>query len=206
MAYRGASRISKFEYGRAVAAALAYLVIAQGDAAGLVVHDEDLREYVAPRGGQGHLRSLFAALSRQSPRGTTASTRAIRRACDLLSQRGVIVLISDLYDDEDALDAELRRAARIGHDVALFHVLTPEELTLPANHPVLFEDMETGRTVLAGSAASPAYATAIRAFLDRWRERCAAGGIDYGQARIDAPLERLLRAYLLERMRRPQSR
>ena len=103
------------------------------------------------------------------------------------------------------MDAELRRAARIGHDVAVFQVLTPDEYVLPWTGPTLFEDVETGETVLAGPAVSETYASGLRAFLDRWRDRCAGYGIDYCRVRTDAALDQTLRTYLLRRMRGPRS-
>ena len=204
MAFRARIGASKLDYARLIAAGLAHLVVSQGDAAGLIVHDDEIRTYIGARGGRAHLRALLAGLASVAPHGTTASARALRRSVDLLRTRGVVILISDLYDDEDGVDAELRRAARIGHDVAVFHVLTPDELELPRGGPTQFEDAETGETVLAGSTAAREYASRIAAFLQRWRDRCASYGIDYCVVRTDAPLDGALRAYLLGRLSRPR--
>ena len=204
MDYRVGAGASKFEYGRAIAAGLAHLVVHQGDAAGLIVHDDQIRTFIGPRGGRGHLRALLAALARTSPGGGTASAAALRRGIDLLKTRGVIAVISDLYDDEAALDAELRRAARIGHDVVVFHVLTRDEYALPLRGPTIFEDAETGLRVLAGASAGAGYAERFAVFLEGWRIRCAAYGVDYCRVRTDAALDETLRTYLLQRMRRPR--
>ena len=201
MGFRGVSGVAKLDYARMIAAGFSHLVVGQGDAVGLVVHDQRIRHYVGARGGRTHLRSILTTLSGVTATGATASAAALRRAVDLLRTRGVLVFISDLYDDEDAADSELKRAARIGHDVIVFQVLTPDEVLLTVRGATEFEDMETGRTVLAGEGSAAAYNSRIAEFLRRWRERCAAYGIDYVLARTDAPLDATLRSYLLQRRR-----
>lgn len=205
MAYRGQQGASKLEFARLIAAGFAHLLVRQGDAAGLIVHDDDIRSYVGARGGRTHLRTLLAALSHVDARGCMVSARALRRAVDLLRTRGVLVVVSDLYDDEDGVDAELRRATRMGHDVIVFQVLTPDEIDPPARGATEFEDIETGRTILAGASTGREYAHRMSAFLQRWRDRCAAYGIDYCLARTDVPLDRTIRGYLLRRARAPRA-
>ena len=204
MGFRGRGPVSKLEYARLIAAGFAHLVIGQGDAAGLAVYDAAIRVAIAPRGGRSHLRSLLVALSAVKPGGTTGTAAALRRTVDLLRTRGVLVFVSDLYDDEEAVDAELKRAARIGHDVIVFHVLTPDEVTLDLHGATELEDMESGRTAFAGAESVVAYNARLAQFLQRWRDRCAAYGIDYSQVRTDMPLDTTLRAYLLQRGRRPK--
>ena len=92
------------------------------------------------------------------------------------------------------------RAAHIGHEVVVFHVLSRDEVELPFRDDVELEDPETGRLVLSnGAAAARAYRAAISAFLERWRTRCATYGIDYVRVFTDAPLEAALRGYLRRR-------
>ena len=128
----GARRgVAKLDYARVAAAALAYLIAGQGDAVGLAIYDETVRQYVPSRIGQSHLRAVLAALANSGRRGRPRVPARLRRSVDLFSRRGVLILISDLYDDEEAVEAELRRAVRMGHEVALFHVLTRDELEFP---------------------------------------------------------------------------
>jgi uncharacterized protein (DUF58 family) len=204
MGFRGRTGVSKLEYAKLIAAGFAHLLVTQGDAAGLIVHDDDIRSYVGARGGRSHLRALLVALSRVESMGPTAGAFALKRAIDLLRTRGVLLVLSDFYDDEDGLEAELRRAARIGHDVVVFHVLTPDEMQLRVSAASEFEDVETGQRVLAGPSAEREYSKQMAAFLLRWRERCAAYGIDYLQVVTDQPLDAALRGYLLQRGRAPR--
>ncbi|CAN5692535.1 DUF58 domain-containing protein [soil metagenome] len=196
--------VSKLEYARLVAAGFAHLLVTQGDAVGLMVHDEEIRSYLGARGGRTHLRALLAALSNVQAQGRTGGTLALRRSIDLLRTRGVLLVLSDLYDDEDGVDAELRRAARIGHEVIVFPVLTPDEVHPRIRGATEFEDAETGLRVIAGAAALVQHQRQMAAFIERWRDRCATYGIDYCGARTDAPLDATLRGYLLQRGRAPR--
>jgi uncharacterized protein (DUF58 family) len=200
MGFAGANGITKFTYARLLAAALSHLMAGQGDGIGLVVYDDTLRQFIPSRTGRSHLRSLLVALSKVEPAGRTAPAAALRRGAELLKRRGLILLFSDLYDDEEALERELRRAVRMGHEVAVFHVLTAEEMTLGLAGEVEVEDLESGQTVLTrASVASGPYQERFSAFLARWRTRCTSHGIDYTRALTDAPLDEALRGFLLRR-------
>jgi uncharacterized protein (DUF58 family) len=199
MAFAGRGRVTKFEYGRLIAAALAHLLSGQGDGVGLVAYADRVREFVPSRAGQSHLRGLLVRLSKLEPSGGTAAAAAVRRAIDLLRQRGLLLIVSDLYDEDDAIERELRRAARIGHELAVFHVLTRDEIEFPVTTDVELVDLETGRRTLAGAAARERYRQEFSAFLERWRTRCDAGGIDYTRVVTDMPLDTALRGYLLRR-------
>jgi len=200
MDYAGAAGVTKFQYARLLAASLAHLVSRQGDAVGLVTYADTLRHYLPSRGGQAHLRSLLLTLRRTDPSGQTDGAAALARTIDLLKRRGLLIVISDLYDERDAVERALRRAAHIGHEVVVFHVLSRDEVELPFRDDVELEDPETGRLILSnGAAAGRAYREAISAFLERWRTRCATYGIDYVRIFTDTPLDAGLRAYLRRR-------
>jgi uncharacterized protein (DUF58 family) len=200
MGYAGANGVSKFQYARLLAAAVAHLVSRQGDAIGLVTFGAELRQFMPSRGGQAHLRALLLALGREAPSGRTAAAGALARTIDLLKRRGLLVVASDLYDEDENVERALKRAAHIGHEVVVFHVLTREELELPYRGDVEIEDPETGQRVLTnGRAAARDYRAAFAGFLDRWRTRCATYGIDYVRVFTDVPLDAALRGYLRRR-------
>jgi uncharacterized protein (DUF58 family) len=199
MGYSGSRSIAKLDYARLLAAALAHLISTQGDAPGLVVYDEGLRTYIPSRSGQAHLRALLIALSKMEARGATSTSAALKRAVDLLKRRGLLLVISDLYDEDAGIEEELRRAARIGHEVAVFHVLTRDEIDFPFRGDVRIEDLESGQHILSGPSSAPDYRRAFSEFLDRWRTRCTSNGIDYTLVTTDSPLDAALRGYLLRR-------
>jgi uncharacterized protein (DUF58 family) len=201
MDYSGGAGVTKFEYARLLAASFAHLVSRQGDAVGLVTFADALKSYQPSRGGQAHLRSLLVTLSRTKADGRTDGAAALVRTLDLLKRRGLLILVSDLYDEREAVEQALMRVSHIGHEVVVFHVLTRAEVDLPFRDEVQLEDPETGRLVLTnGAAARRPYREAISAFLERWRSRCATYGIDYVRVFTDTPLDAALRAYLRRRV------
>src|ERR1700752_346411 len=167
MAFRGQSGPAKLDYGRAAAAALAYLIAGQGDAVGLAIYDETVPQYAPSRSGQSHLRTVLSSLSNARTSGQTSGARALRRSVDLLKRRGLLILISDLYDDEETVEAELRRAVRMGHEVALFHVRSRDEIEFPFSGEVELEDLESGRRILTGAASAASYRHAFAEVLER---------------------------------------
>jgi uncharacterized protein (DUF58 family) len=190
---------TKLAVASMAAAALAYLLVRQGDAVGLQTLAAP-PVWLPPRSGRAHLRAVLAALARIDASGAARPHEAVRRAVDSLRRRGLLVVLSDFYDDEDATLAELRRARAMGHDVSIFQVVTRTELEFPFREDARFTDAESGATVEAsGAAIRSAYRDAFAAFLERWRARTRGEGIDYTLLVTDAPLDEAIRGFLLRR-------
>jgi uncharacterized protein (DUF58 family) len=194
------SGVTKFRYALILAAALAHLLVGQGDAVGLITAGSDRLAYVPPRSGRAHLRGLIAALDRLQPGGHWDTTRVVTLAAERLRRPGVLIVLSDFYDDEDRTLTALRRAARAGHDVAMLQLTSDDERTLPYSGQLEFTDAESGaRRVVDVPAAAARYAAAVAAFHERCRSTARRDGIDYALiSTADAP-ERALREYLLRR-------
>jgi uncharacterized protein (DUF58 family) len=187
----------KFRYAVVAAAALAYLISAQGDAVGLVWAGG---RFIPARTGRQHLRGLLSALGALEPRGPWPAEETIRRAAERMTRRGLLLVFSDFYDDEDRALAELRRAARMGHEVVLFQILSRDELEFPYKNDLEFTDLETGRSVAVNAAAARReYKDEVAAFLERWRSRAGAEGFQYSLIVTDTAPDRALRAFLLAR-------
>jgi len=187
---------SKFRYAVIAAAALAHLIAGQGDAVGL----QGGERFIAPRAGRHHLRTVLAALSGLGAQGAWAGAGDVRRAAERLKRRGLLVVLSDFYDDEDRTLAELRRAHRMGHEVVLFQILTRDEIELPYRRDVELTDLETGRRLAINAGlARRDYQDAVAAFLEQWRSRAAAEGFQYSLIVTDVPPQRALRNFLLAR-------
>ena len=155
MNYASAGGVSKFQYARLLAASIANLVSRQGDGVGLVTFADGLKAYLPSRGGQVHLRSVLLTLDKATPSGTTGIGAALSRNLELLKRRGLLVVISDLYDEAPEVEQALKRAAHTGHEVILFHVLTRDEVELPFRGDVEIEDAETGSTLLTQLPSFP---------------------------------------------------
>ena len=191
--------MTKYRYAAIAAAALAYLISGQGDAVGLLGGER----YVAARAGRQHLRGLLAALSSLSAGGTWSVAENIRRASERLSRRGLLLVLSDFYDDEERTRAELKRAARRGHEIVLFQILSREGIELPYGRDLEFADLETGRALaINASLARRSYTDAMASFLERWHGRAGAEGFHYSLIVTDTPPARALRQFLLARVAR----
>jgi len=199
--------VSKFRYAQVLCSALAYLVSEQGHAVGLMTTEGGKLTYMAPRGGRVHLRSLIARIDRLVASDGWNGPQALARGSQLLQRRGVILVVSDFYDEEEAMRREMRRAVQRGHDVAMLQVMAAEELSLPFGDQVEVKDLETGAVRLVdATGVAAAYETAVRSFLDRCRASALRDGVDYGLFTTNTPLEVALRGYLLERAGRPPLR
>jgi uncharacterized protein (DUF58 family) len=192
--------LSKFRYAAVTAASLAYLIVSQGDAVGLMSMAGGSLVYLPARGGRPHLRSLIAQIQRLEPAGVWAPERVIARGAELLKRRGVVMVLSDFYDAEAATFRELRRTHRRGHDVAMLQVVSGDEMAFPYRGDIEFEDLESGerRVVDAGSIAA-GYREAVNGFLARCRRQAGRDGLDYALLDTAVPPERALRRYLLRR-------
>jgi uncharacterized protein (DUF58 family) len=189
---------SKFAMARSVAAILGTLVLDQGDAAGVLALD-DRAHFVPPRSGHHHLRVFLAEVASLAPGGSSSIADALRRAATILKRRGMVIAISDLYDDDSAI-GEARRLSRMGHDVIIVHTLSREELTLDVGSAAEFVDLETGRKLMVQpSAARESYVAALSAWLSTVEQRLRREGIAYLRLIADEPLEPALRRFLVGR-------
>ena len=191
---------SKWRYAAVLAASLGHLVVSQGDGVGLLAMTGNRMTYLPARGGRPHLRSLIATLDRLEPSGSWSPARGISRGAELLKRRGVVLVISDFQDVVDETHRELRRVASHGHDVAMLHVIAPDESSFPYSGDVEFEDLETSekRLLDAGSIAAE-YRRAFADFLTRSREQALRDHVDYALLRTDMPPGRALRDFLMRR-------
>jgi len=190
--------VTKVRYAIIAAAALAHLISGQGDAVGLLAGER----FLAPRAGRQHLRGLLAALSSLTPAGVWSAGDSIRLAAERLKRRGLLIVLSDFYDDEERTLVELRRAARMGHEVVLFQILSRDEIELPYRRDLELADLESGRTLaVSAGLARRDYKDAVAVFLERWHSRAGAEGFQYSLIVTDTPPDRALRNFLLARKR-----
>lgn len=197
--------ITKFGLARAAGAVLATLVIDQGDAAGLLaIADSSAAgtRYLPAASGRHHLHQLLAKLGQLEPAGRASAPRALRRAGTVLRRRGLIIVFSDFYEEDETL-AEMARLSHMGHDVVAIHVVAQEEMTLAAYGAVEFEDLETTGTVVTdGTTVTADYERAFGAFLARMQSAVIREGLDYLRLLTGEPLEPALRRFVIARRSR----
>jgi uncharacterized protein (DUF58 family) len=202
MGYGGHHAMTKFEYGAVLAASLAYLMNRQRDAVGLTAFDEQIVQMLPASSRPGHLRGVLVTLDRLKTAHKTDVSKPLHLLAESLTKRGMVVLISDLLDDPEAVIRGLKHFLYRGVDVIVFHVLDPDELDFPFERATRFEDLETYEEVLAvPGAVRDHYLKAMGDLVERYRHDLGAAGIDYVQLNTKHPLELALMSYLSTRSR-----
>jgi len=194
--------LSKLEYASMLAASLAYLMNRQRDAVGLTAFDERIVSMLPPGSRAGHLHQVLLALARLTLGTGTNVAKPLQVLADGIAKRGMIVLISDLLDDPDAVIDGIRPFRFRGTDVIVFHVLDRDELTFPFERATRFRDIEGSEEVMAVPAVVRAeYLAELNRTIDRFRREFGSIGIDYRLLDTSEPLESALMAYLATRTR-----
>ncbi|MHC4953947.1 MAG: DUF58 domain-containing protein [Planctomycetota bacterium] len=196
----GGPSMSKIDYARHAAAALAYLVSQQSDAIGLCLFDDELRQVIPPASSAGHIRMLIQTLADVQTRGRTNIKDAIQHAAERLGRRGVVVIISDLLDSPDAVLSAIRRLRHQNHEVILFHLLDHEERTFPFERMIRFDGMEDMPTVTADPAALRLqYLKELDEFTRTIKHGCLGTGADFVPLDTRMQLDVTLSSYLASR-------
>src|SRR5438105_9086221 len=176
----GRGALNKYNYACTAAACLAYLLLRQQDAVGLITFDSDVRQVLPPRAQQTHIDGLVQAMDVSRPREKTDIEKILRRVTENISARGLIVLVSDLLVDRDPLFRGLEMLSHRKHDILVFHVMDDDELAFPFAGTTRFEGMEQLPDVLCDPRAlRDGYLEALEEYLVEVRRGCARQGIDY---------------------------
>ncbi len=191
----------KIQFARKIAAALAYLLVNQGDAAGLAICTDHLHLELPPSRRAAHLEQFFLTLSEIEPSGPTGLLTALHSIAEKIGQRAFIVILSDLFMDPAALGDALQHLRYRKHDIAVFHLMDPQEIHFNFDRPLRFVDLEDSTTIVAEpNLIADEYQTALRDFLTAVRAKCHDASADYQLVTTDTPLEPLLREFLTARL------
>lgn len=197
----GSGKVTKYDYACSIAAAMTYLLLRQQDAVSLAVFDEEVRTRAPSRSRQTHLGTILSVLAVEKPRRKTDMHKLLKTIADEKSQRGMVVLISDLFAEREGLFKGLKLLRRRGHDVLLFQILDDQELDFNYEGTTLFEGLEeSGKLTCDPKSLRDGYLAAMTEFLDDLRRRCARNVIDYQVLRTSDPLDAALRHYMNHRV------
>ena len=194
--------LSKFDYACRLAASFGYLVCKQQDSLGLTIYDNELRQEIPARSGMRHFRFILEKLAGHKADGRTDTGRALHSLAERSFRRGMIVLMSDLFDDPDAVFRAVAHFRKKMHDVILLQILDPAELELSFDRVAEFVDMETGEKLEIDPAlARVAYKEELQKSIDACREKCAVMNVDYRLVSTAGSFEDFIHQYLAERRR-----
>ncbi|MFQ5917487.1 MAG: DUF58 domain-containing protein [Candidatus Binatia bacterium] len=190
--------ISKFAYGCILTASLAYLILKQQDAAGLVTFSNRIESFIPPKAKRGYLIEILHALEGQTPSGETALGKILQEIAGKITRRGLVILVSDLLDEPEEILEGLRLFRFKGNDVIVFHLMDAAELDLPFDGNILFEDMEQThlRVTADPQAIRQVYRKVVDDYTNHLRKQCQEKSIDYHLLSTATPLDHALVSYL----------
>ncbi len=202
MGYASKGHITKFQYASYLAAALSYLVLQQRDAAGLATYTTDVDVYLPPSSKRSYAQELIRALEQATPHDATGTATALHRLAERITRRGLVVIISDLFDDPAEILQALRHFRHNRHDVLVLQVLDPREVDFDFGAAAVFKDVESGEELTTQPLQlKQAYRASVERFCTEIKRGCHAQNIDYVRITTDTPFDVALREYLVKRRR-----
>jgi uncharacterized protein (DUF58 family) len=196
----GSGEVKKIDYGRILAACLSYFAYGQRDSVGLLTFDTEIRSHVPSSRRRGQLMTILAEIDRIQPSELTEFRKPLRFLAEYLTRRGLIVLISDLYDEPENIINGLKVLKAKGNDIIIFHIMDNFELTFPFEDMAQFEDMETKRKLhVIPEYLRTQYLSILKDHMERIRKELTGMRIDYCLIDTSKPLDAALFSYLAAR-------
>ena len=189
--------VTRLDYGASIAAALALLMLRQGDQVGLVTFDTAVRHFIPPRGNASHFGSIVDALeSVKSGRDTNVSA-VLHEIAERVRRRSLVIVISDFFDTIEAVLRGLQHFRHRRHEVIVLHLLDDAEIEFAFDRVTLFEGMERGEQVVVDPRImAEGYREQFRRYLEDFRKGCTEKNIDYNEMRLSVPFDSALSEYL----------
>ena len=192
--------ISKFDYGKTLASALAYFINRQRDAVGLITYDDQIREFIPAKSRQAHLIQILRVLAKTEPGTKTDAVKPLADLASHLRKKSLVILITDMIDDESKVIRSLQNLRSMGNDVIAFQIMDNAELNFPFTEASEFIDLENSESYITSPAAiKEAYLNNINEFLEYCRKQCQSSGVDYCLINTNNPLDEALSSYMSKR-------
>lgn len=196
------STITKLDYGSYMAAALSYLMLNQRDGIGLILFDEKIKKFIPPRSTSSHLNTVLKQLEKPKFGSDTAIGSVLHEMAERIKKRGLVILISDLMDDQNSILSGLKHFRHNKQEIILFHVLDRKELEFDFSTRTRFKDMESG-TLLTTEPwqIKESYMDRIITLQEKYKRKCREQLIDYVPVFTDQDLDIVLNSYLNKRQK-----
>jgi len=202
MEYASKGNLKKFEYASYVAAALSFLMIEQRDAVGLTVFDEGIRVSLPPRATRSYLREILKELESARPANKTGTSKSLHRIAEQIKRRGLVIVLSDLFDSPESVMTALKHFRHKGHEVVVMQILDPLERSFAFESDAIFKDLETHEEVMTQPwHIQKAYQQSMQEFLGYYQRQCRDNNIDYVLLDTSTPFDKALFEYLNKRKR-----
>ncbi|MEJ2111265.1 MAG: DUF58 domain-containing protein [Acidobacteriota bacterium] len=196
----GNKGIRKLEYGQYLAASLGYFAFKQRDAVGFISYDNDIIDYIPARSSIGHLNTVMHAIERAQPGERTDFNKTLVHVSERIKRRGIVVVISDLYDDPENVMTGLRHLVHRGNDVIVFQILDPSELNFDFSDTAQFVDMETKAEMhVIPDYLRREYVKMLAGQISEYEKECRKDRMDFALIETSSPLDKALFSYLVRR-------
>jgi uncharacterized protein (DUF58 family) len=196
----GEGELTKFDYARRLAGTLAWLAVGQGDAAGLYCAGRGIEKFIPPKRNAAHLRTLLDELTAVEPAGETGLVEALHEAAERISQRALVVVISDLFLPPAELSKAFQHLRFRRHDVTVFHLLDQQEVDFAFDRPMRFLDMEGGHHLMADpSIVATQYRKSLQTYLSDLQGVIRDAAVDYHRVSLSDDYSTVLARFLLGR-------
>jgi uncharacterized protein (DUF58 family) len=200
MKYASKGNISKFEYASYLAAALSYLLIKQRDAVGLSLYDTKVSTFIPPSSRQSHIHNILKALDSTIPANQTGTARALDLLAERIRRRGLVVIISDFFDDPQSIVSALQHFRHKKHEVLVFQILDPREIDFKFGRNAVFKDMEIGDELTTQPyQIQKAYAQTMRDFISEIKKASQNANIDYNLIDTSEPFDKAMKEFIAKR-------
>ena len=198
----GSGSITKMNYATYLAASLAYLMLKQRDSVGMALFAEKIIKYIPPRSVQTYLIHLLRELEQLTPQGETNISPAFHTLAERIKRRGLIIIISDLFDKQERIIAGLKHFRHKKHEVLIFHILDPFEFSFGFSKEAIFTDLETREEVRTLPwHIRREYRRQVQEMITGYQKFCGDNRIDYVVLNTETPFDKALMEYLIKRKR-----
>lgn len=202
MDYASQGNIRKFEYASYIAAALSFLMIEQRDAVGLTLYDEQVRVSLPPRATRSYLKEILKELESARPANKTGTAVSLHRIAEQIKRRGLVIILSDLFDTPESILKALKHFRHKGNEVVVMQILDPLERSFAFEADAIFKDLETEEKIMTQPwHIQKAYQQSMHEFLDSIKRQCRDNSIDYVLLDTHTPFDKALFEYLNKRKR-----
>ena len=192
---------TKINFAKRIAATLSYLIVNQGDSVGLSCCNETLHLEIPPSRRPAQLQAIFESLDQLQPKGDTGLVSALHQVAEKIQQRALVVILSDLFADPAEFADALQHLRHRRHDVAVFHLLDPQEVDFQFERPHRFVDLEDSTTVVAEpNLIVEEYQSALGDFLHAIESSCHNAQADYHLFKTDANYEEIVSDFITARL------
>ena len=196
------STLSKLEYAKYLSASLAYILFKQKDGVGIVTFDTEIREIILPSSKKVNFMRILKTIEKSEPGGETSLSYVLYQLAQKLKRRGLVILLSDLFDEPDVVIKSLRSFRARKHEILVFQILDLDEYTFPFYKSAIFFDLESGdELVIQPTMVRKSYQKKFAELLNKYRHKLLESYIDYEVLYTNTTYDKALFSYLQKRQR-----